>query len=91
MKGDDMEIQPFLSQPLLTEEPSQAQSFQSNEGSIDQKGNMMFAAASEDTTDDTELGGLEREVDITDGTSILLLLSLGYYFKCYRSRAKNKK
>lgn len=42
--------------------------------------------------DETELGGLERPTaSVGGGMSVLLLLSVGYCFKCYRSLSKTKK
>ena len=42
--------------------------------------------------DETELGGLERPTaSIGGGISVLLLLSVGYCFKCYRSLSKTRK
>jgi|GEM_PF-2585922 len=64
-------------------EPFQMQAFQSNSEWVGQEEGMMlfYISASDDYT---ELGGLERAVDIKDGTYILLLLLLGYCFKCYK-------
>ena len=64
-------------------EPFQMQAFQSNSEWMEQeKGMMLFAASASASDDYTELGGLERAVPIGDGTFILLLLLLGYWFKC---------
>ena len=37
----------------------------------------------------TELGGLQRPADIEDGTTILLLLALGYGFYCKKRKKRN--
>ena len=70
-------------------QPFQAQPFLSNSELIAQQEKIMLFAASA-SGEYTELGGLERELDIEDGTFILLLLSLGYCFKCYKDKGKIK-
>lgn len=65
-------------------QPFQAEAFQSEESF------QLRASSVYDLSEELELGGLTREVNIEDGIPVLLLLSLGYWFKCYRSLSKNK-
>ena len=86
--GEECEMEMLTYNDWLSSEetqPFQTQAFQSN---IQQEEMTLFAAASSNSDEYTELGGLERELDIKDGTFILLLLSLGYCFKRYREVQK---
>jgi len=51
----------------------------------------IFQIMSSTSDDWTELGGLERSLGIEDGTPFLLLLSLAYCIRRYRSFTKHKK
>ena len=65
-------------------QPFQAEAFQTSESS------QLRASSVYDLSDEIELGGVARAVNIEDGMPVFLLLSLGYCFRCYRFFSKNK-
>ena len=90
---DEHEVMMFGNEEWLSAHwvSPEEQLFRSNLEMIEQEP-MQFSVSSSD--DWTELGGLVRPTSTTpigEGTYLLLLLSLGYCFKCYHSFSKTKK